>query len=48
MDLPAGFCFAGGFPKIYPRANPYPAGIICALATPNLVLYHWEITSGTG
>lgn len=42
---PAGqFLLAGVFPNT-PRSKPLPPELFQRLATPNLVLYHWEITA---
>ncbi len=42
---PSGqFLFAGGFPNII-HSKPLPEELYHRLATPNLVYYHWEITS---
>jgi hypothetical protein len=42
---PAGqFLLAGAFPNT-PRSKPLPPELFQRLATPNLVLYHWEITA---
>jgi len=38
------FLLAGGFPNS-PRSRPLPPELFQRLATPNLVLYHWEITA---
>lgn len=45
LTEPAGqFLQAGGFPVV-PRGDPLPPKLYQALAAPNLVYYHWEITA---
>jgi hypothetical protein len=45
VNNPAGrFLLAGGFPILFSR-KPIPPELFARLATPNLVLYHWEITA---
>jgi hypothetical protein len=43
-DSSGQFLFAGGFPPV-PRGLPIPSKLFERLATPNIVFYHWEITS---
>jgi hypothetical protein len=45
LHSPAGdFLFAGLFPNL-PRSKPLPPELLTALASANLVYYHWEITA---